>query len=832
MMRARFVMAWCLIAALVVPVAIIGGAATLASASKTSKPTVALSSNVAGASPVTYTVGFTTSSSGSIPADGSITLVGPAGTVWPNSNSSYVLTDLTTSSGSFTSASSNSSADPGTDLYNWLNGPRGAAITIGVPNAIDAGDHLSLAISGVVNPEAGTDNLSVLTSSDETTATSASYTISAAAEVSKATVSLSSTAAGANGVTYAIGFNTSSAGAVPAGGSITLVAPAGTIWPDSHSAYVLTDSTTSSGSFTSASSTASGNPGTNIYNWIDGNRGAAVTIGVPNAINAGDVLSLVVNGVVNPPAGTDALSVSTSTDSVMSKSAKYTVTSASKVSQPSVVLSSSAALATGVGYTIGFKPSATGSLPAGGSITVIAPPGTALPSNACSYVLTDATTSSGSFSCASHVSLNMSYAATITVPNAIDAGDSLSLAVAGVTNPGAGSDILSVFTSTDVASASSSTYTLTGSAASLTSLGSTSFSATSSAAGANGVSYTFNFTPSASGTLTGGSSSVYVVAPAGTIFGTCPYNDCGPSSTYTFTDHTTSSGSASTVGGVTGNNNILSVPVPNTIEAGDSVTLTITAVTNALLGNSDLYLSTSADQNPVALSDDATTPESLKSVSMTASSTADGATGVNYTINFTASSSGAVEAGGAGVVNIEVPDGTNFGGCPYGDCGPSSTYTFTDHTNSSGSGSSGSVDGVNGLASVQLPHNIQAGDSVTLVITAVINPLVSGSFLISTSSDTVPVSVSLPTSAPQSVSGASLALGSTVAGNTGTTWTLNFATSSTGGLVAGNGTINLLANDGTSFGSAAGGDHRLHDDIRKWNDLGIFNHRQRFGGQL
>ena len=396
----------------------------------------------------------------------------------------------------------------------------------------------------------------------------------------------------------------------------------------------------------------------------------------------------------------------------------------------------------------------------------------------------------------------MSYAATITVPNAIDAGDSLSLAVAGVTNPGAGSDILSVFTSTDVASASSSTYTLTGSAASLTSLGSTSFSATSSAAGANGVSYTFNFTPSASGTLTGGSSSVYVVAPAGTIFGTCPYNDCGPSSTYTFTDHTTSSGSASTVGGVTGNNNILSVPVPNTIEAGDSVTLTITAVTNALLGNSDLYLSTSADQNPVALSDDATTPESLKSVSMTASSTADGATGVNYTINFTASSSGAVEAGGAGVVNIEVPDGTNFGGCPYGDCGPSSTYTFTDHTNSSGSGSSGSVDGVNGLASVQLPHNIQAGDSVTLVITAVINPLVSGSFLISTSSDTVPVSVSLPTSAPQSVSGASLALGSTVAGNTGTTWTLNFATSSTGGLVAGNGTINLLANDGTSFGSA------------------------------
>ena len=175
-----------------------------------------------------------------------------------------------------------------------------------------------------------------------------------------------------------------------------------------------------------------------------------------------------------------------------------------------------------------------------------------------------------------------------------------------MTNPGAGSDTLSVATSTNVTATTSSSYTVTGAAASLTSVVSPTFSAPSNAAGANGVYYTFNFTTSASGALTGGSSAVYVVAPGGTIFGVCPYGDCGPSSTYTFTDHTNSSGSAVTVGDVSGINNILSVPVPNTISAGDSVTLTITAVTKPLVGDADLYLSTSADQEQVALADNAT----------------------------------------------------------------------------------------------------------------------------------------------------------------------------------------------------------------------------------
>ena len=130
-------------------------------------------------------------------------------------------------------------------------------------------------------------------------------------------------------------------------------------------AYVLTDATTSSGSFTNASSTTFGDPGTNIYNWIDGNRGAAVTIGIPNAIDAGDHLSLVVTSVVNPAAGSDNLSVSTSTDSESSTSGTYTVSSAAQVSQPSVSLSSNAAQATGVIYTVGFKPSSAGAFPPG-----------------------------------------------------------------------------------------------------------------------------------------------------------------------------------------------------------------------------------------------------------------------------------------------------------------------------------------------------------------------------------------------------------------------------------------------------------------------------------
>ena len=107
-----------------------------------------LSSDAAGASNVTYTIDFSPSSGGAIPAGGSITLVAPEGTVWPHSDSAYSLTDSTASSGSFTAVSGMNFADPSLDLYNLLDGGRSVA-AITVPNAIDRGDALQLVVTGV-----------------------------------------------------------------------------------------------------------------------------------------------------------------------------------------------------------------------------------------------------------------------------------------------------------------------------------------------------------------------------------------------------------------------------------------------------------------------------------------------------------------------------------------------------------------------------------------------------------------------------------------------------------------------------------------------------------
>ena len=231
----------------VVVVAVLCGATVTAygpppvGATAPGQPTVSLSTTAAGASGVTYTIGFTTSGTGSVPVGGSLTLIGPAGTVWPHADSAYGLTDSTTPSGSFTSVTSISFASPGLPIYNWLDGNRGAAVTVTVPDAITAADQVTLSVTGVVNPGAGSRTLAVATSADTSAAASTPYVITAEGAVSPPSVSLSAPAAAESGVTYSIGFTTSGTGAIPAGGSITLVGPAGTVWPHNGSDYQLTD---------------------------------------------------------------------------------------------------------------------------------------------------------------------------------------------------------------------------------------------------------------------------------------------------------------------------------------------------------------------------------------------------------------------------------------------------------------------------------------------------------------------------------------------------------------------------------------------------------------
>ena len=95
---------------------------------------LALSSSLAGATGVTYTLDFEGPALGG--GSSTLTLTAPAGTVFPAGCANYLLTD-TTSGASQTSAS--------------VTGGGTAAVTITVPFGTAVNDHLTLAVTGVTN---------------------------------------------------------------------------------------------------------------------------------------------------------------------------------------------------------------------------------------------------------------------------------------------------------------------------------------------------------------------------------------------------------------------------------------------------------------------------------------------------------------------------------------------------------------------------------------------------------------------------------------------------------------------------------------------------------
>lgn len=769
-------------------------------ASSPESPSVRLSSSAAGASNVTYTVGLTTSSGGAIQAGGTITLYAAPGTLWPSGTGSYVLTDSTTSGGSFTNAQAVKFAEPGLPVFNFLN-PSGSVVTITVPNAINSGDVLALTVAGVKNPGAGADALGIATSGNQDPA-SVPYAITASRAPLSPSVTVSSQAAGATNVTYTVALTTSASGAVPAGGTITLSAPPGTLWPSAACAYALTDSTTPSGGFSCAHAVGFGEPGLPVFNFLAAS-GDEVTITVPNDIHAGDALRLAISGVENPSTVSAALSISTSADPNVA-TAPITIVSPTSVSSPSVSPSSTGANATNVTYTVGLT--ATSALPAGSSITLAAPAGTLWGATSCDYSLTDSSTSSGSFSCAASAARTAAKSTvTITVPNDIHAGDALSLAAAGVTNPAGSSSpyAMRIHTSADPASAVAN-YSITGASASLTSVSSPSLGRTSSAAGANGLTYTIDFTTSAGGALTGGSSLITLAAPSGTLFGACPYGCGGGNATYTLTDLTNSSGSGATGPATFADGGAaVDVNVPNNVAAGDHLRLVITQVTNPPASTGTLAISTSADKAPVTVADTSTAAGTVSSTSLSTSSSNAGASGVSYTIGLTTSATGKLE-GGLGAITLAGPPGTVFGACPYGCGGGNATYTITDSTTPSASGSASAASTTdNGAAvNVVVPKTINAGDQLQLVATQVTNSQVAaGNLTIATSSDKGRATVSDPTTAADSVQQPSLAMSSIAPGASAVSYTLDFTTGAHGTLLGGLGSISLRGLPGTAFSS-------------------------------
>lgn len=173
----------------------------------------------------------------------------------------------------------------------------------------------------------------------------------------------------------------------------------------------------------------------------------AVPLPAGDSIAAGDTLNLTLAGVTNPTETASTTisdfdvwttsSVSGQGDTVSAPAASYTI-GASGSGLPVVTPANSAAGAT-TNYTI-TNLHASAAITAGSVVTLTADAGTVLPGSATYYSITDNTTASGSGTASStgFVWTSPGTSVSFEVPNAINSGDSLTLSIADVVNPGTG----------------------------------------------------------------------------------------------------------------------------------------------------------------------------------------------------------------------------------------------------------------------------------------------------------------------------------------------------------------------------------------------------------
>lgn len=537
-------------------------------------------------------------------------------------------------------------------------GGDGTVVTIPFPNTIEKGDNITLTISSVMNPPGGTYSLGYSLLDPGESAVSylgtQSYTIQPPSSLSgpdaqhpAPTVQLSTAAANATGVTYTINFSLSANGILmPPNGnlvglasSVALTAGAGTIWPPNTQDYNYVD-------LTAAKPGAMGGGGLPAYVT---NGGTAVGQLVPDTIiNSGDSISLVIAGVQNPPAGTYILSVTTTSDSVTEMSAPYTIGTPNPPLVSSVSSTSTLPSASGATYTFNMSISSTGGLAANeGLIYLSASAGTVLPplrsGSTASYSITDNTTPSGT-AAASAVTLNVlaPSSAVITVANAVSPGDSITLAVANVTNPRqSGASPITVWTSSDSVPVTYQSFSMTTPSPPE----SPYIYMSSAVVDQTGVTYTIDFNTSALGVLAAGASSITVIAPPDTGFS---------GASFQITDDTTAASIAQGNGNITlsGGFSMVTIGIGSgtnsTIASSSSVTVVISGVTNAPQSGGTFTILTSSDSVPAKV---VNVSSSLSVPSVTSVSPDAGTTAGGY----------ATKVAGSG---FELATGVSFGGTP------------------------------------------------------------------------------------------------------------------------------------------------------------------------
>jgi hypothetical protein len=503
-----------------------------------------------------YTVGFTTPSALAGGSD-TVTLSSPEGAVtFPSGTDDYFVIDNT-----------HPTADQAVSKVTLGSGGHSATLVLSA--SVPAGSSLSVYVIGATNPAtAGTYSLEVATSENPVAASTADFSVVGAS----AAPSFDPTASPAliGGVsTYTIGtFKATSA--VAAGGTIVITssAPAGTDdnvgFPTVPSYYKVVDLTTG----------ASGAPTAVAVNPVgSGRTGQEVLLTVGSAIAAGDELSVAIDGVRNPTSPQSDLISAAAPNGAAASTASLEI--GTSVASPAISLSQTGAGASGVEYTVSFKPST--SVPAGGTVTFVAPPGTSFGGATVTLVdLTHVTSSAGIAPASVQTSATSGSSTpnqvTFTVPKPITGGDSVFVELRGVTNPPAGTyggsaGNFTVATSTDVVPAPVPSYIVTGAPAPLLA----TIEVNPTAPQASAV-YTIGDLR-ATANLLAGSATIVVSAPQGTVLPGAPLD-------YTVADLSDAAGTAHPASVTGGGTATVTLGLGANIAAGSFVEVIAAGVVN------------------------------------------------------------------------------------------------------------------------------------------------------------------------------------------------------------------------------------------------------------
>ena len=465
-----------------------------------SNATAVAEPDTAGAS-ADYTVGFTSPSA--LAKGSTITLSAPNGrTIFPSATTDYFVVDNSHTSGS--------QPVTGAALATGAHG-----VTLVLSAAVDAGSSLSLYIESVTNPVTpGPYSLDVSTSANPSPASTATYQIVAASS----TPSFSPTAApplAGSLATYTIGAFKASSSLVP-GASITLTSTAASAGATDNVAF---PSVTADYKVTDLTTQASSVPGTvRVASLGAGPNGQSVTLQLGAPVTAGDELSVTMAGSRNPSdTQTDTISAA-APSSASAVSAPLAI--GTSVTNPTVSLSQSTANATGVEYSVGFRSFST--LAPGATVTLLAPPGTSFAASSVTvfddtHAAASANVPAGSVKAAPSGSSSTDNQVTFSLPNAIAAGDTLTVDITGATNPAAGdyggsAGNLSIATSADSVAVNLPAYVVTAAPAPV--LATIGLSSTAPGASAQ---YSIGDLR-ATGTLAAGTATIELRGPAGTVF--------------------------------------------------------------------------------------------------------------------------------------------------------------------------------------------------------------------------------------------------------------------------------------------------------------------------